>query len=366
VKGTALFYSIGIDCSTPILTTYGWTSINRLVVGDSVFNAAGTPVPIVAITEPAPALETYRVTLTDGRSLITGADHVWEVLQANMGYTTRLKSVRQLLDQPISYSRTRKAADGNPSSVYRWRIRNQEGIHYFPTANLPLDPYIFGYWLGDGDSRTAKVIVSVNDADSFRTHLASAGMYVISDNAPTLQPNVRLIQFSTSPNRRSRGSAASRLRSIGVLQNKHIPDPYLTASHGQRLALLRGLMDSDGSPDRTAPKSEFTSTKRQLAQGVMTLARSLGYLPRISEGEARLEDRYISQRWRVTMNPTEKDQNIYLLERKAMLVRRSTRQKRPSIRSIEPVPNVWTRQITSEQPHQTILAGRDFIPVLID
>ena len=74
---------------------------------------------------------------------------------------------------------------------------------------------------------------------------------------------------------------------LGVLGDKHVPDDYLYGSETQRLALLQGLMDTDGyaGPGNTV---EFSSTREQLANAVVWVAASLGQRSRLSKGVARL------------------------------------------------------------------------------
>src|SRR5699024_5346084 len=74
----------------------------------------------------------------------------------------------------------------------------------------------------------------------------------------------------------SAGTLNARLRTLGVLGNKHVPEEYLTASREQRMELLRGLMDTDGSVNvgPNTPRVEFVSTTHALAEAVLVLARS--------------------------------------------------------------------------------------------
>ena len=67
----------------------------------------------------------------------------------------------------------------------------------------------------------------------------------------------------------------AKLKVLGVWRNKHIPQAYLTASVAQRMALLQGLMDTDGTVSK-AHKCTFTSSVESLAQSVAELIRSLG------------------------------------------------------------------------------------------
>src|SRR5699024_5848498 len=112
------------------------------------------------------------------------------------------------------------------------------------SVDLPIDPYVLGLWLGDGSSRAGVIATSEEDAleelsyckaqDSY-AHLRDGNhIAVTSDNVRT--PNGVSFQ--------------SKLRELGLIGNKHVPDMYKRAGWDQRLALLQGLMDSDGSVRR--------------------------------------------------------------------------------------------------------------------
>ena len=94
------------------------------------------------------------------------------------------------------------------------------------------------------------------------------------------------------------------LRELGVLNNKHVPTIYLRADSAQRLALLQGLMDSDGHIDKRGGMAEYVSTSEKLARGVLELALTLGQKASISKGDAMLRGERISDRWRICFTPT--------------------------------------------------------------
>jgi hypothetical protein len=74
---------------------------------------------------------------------------------------------------------------------------------------------------------------------------------------------------------------------LDVLENKHIPAAYLRASRGQRLDLIRGMMDSDGSITPDGKRCEFSNTDPGLIEGIFELLRSLGYKPTIYQVASR-------------------------------------------------------------------------------
>ncbi|HEX9089769.1 MAG TPA: HAD domain-containing protein, partial [Arthrobacter sp.] len=128
-----------------------------------------------------------------------------------------------------------------------------------PDVELPVDPYVMGAWLGDGASRSGQ-FTSVDP--EITDEIESAG-YSLS-------------HATDGPSHHIRGLKAE-LRATGVLMNKHIPAIYLRASYAQRLALLQGLMDTDGTINLVGA-SEIDLCHKPLADGVLELVRSLGIL----------------------------------------------------------------------------------------
>ena len=114
-----------------------------------------------------------------------------------------------------------------------------------------------------------------------------------------------------------------------MLGDKHVPEEYLLASERQRLELLRGLMDTDGSVilGSGTPRCEFTSTRRVLADAVLFLARSLGWKATLREGLAKLNGRVIGPKYRVSWN-AYRDRTPFGLGRKTQ--RLAVRPSRPA------------------------------------
>src|SRR5262249_46357893 len=131
-----------------------------------------------------------------------------------------------------------------------------------PPRDLPIDPYTLGVWLGDGETAGAPLSGHDDDVEIIE-HVRAAGYEV--DRQPC--------KSKSTPNWAVRG-LCRQLRQARLLGNKHIPPPYLRASAEQRLALLQGLMDTDGhAPESpTSNFCEFTNTNEGLARQTIELA----------------------------------------------------------------------------------------------
>jgi len=86
------------------------------------------------------------------------------------------------------------------------------------------------------------------------------------------------------------------LEQLGLLgttsSTKFIPRIYQINSVGVRLALLQGLMDTDGCIDRSNNSVRFYTTSPQLAEGTAFVARSLGFYACVRKRSGRVKEKY--------------------------------------------------------------------------
>lgn len=328
-----------LDVETPILTARGWRTMGELVEGDLVHAPDGTQTRVVATSEVFSGHECYRVTFSDGRSVVADAGHLWTLrdryAERNLTVTTATLRDRVTLNARGD----RRYSVPVPAALRR-------GV-----VDLPLDPYVLGVWLGDGATACGRITSA--DAEVFAA--------------------IEVAGFPVSPPSRPAGitrtayGLQAQLRTLGVLGRKHVPEDYLTASRAQRLALLRGLMDTDGTVilGSGAPRCEFTSTNRALADAVLALARSLGWKATIREGRATIRGRDCGAKFRVSWN-AYRDEPPFTLARK--IERLADRPPRPArsatlqVVAVEPVPTRPTRCIEVERADGMYLAGRDLVP----
>lgn len=145
-----------------------------------------------------------------------------------------------------------------------------------PHADLPLDPYVLGAWLGDGSRGSGEIAQGTSEACTDRRGR--------TDQAHMID---QLLAFDPRPKPSSPDTVITtrglkvKLRDLGVLRDKHIPAVYLRASIDQRLALVQGLMDTDGHVTKRG-SCRFGNTSEQIAHGFLELLRSLGIKATIS------------------------------------------------------------------------------------
>ena len=142
-------------------------------------------------------------------------------------------------------------------------------------------------------------------------------------------------------------------------QDEPIPQEYLTAGFEQRLALLQGLMDSDGYADEIG-RCEFVSTLEHLSDGVVELAASLGLRPVKRKKRVTLNGVECAPAYQVKFTP---HLPVFRLERKLARLAPKLRQSRfRAVVAVRPMASVPVRCIQVAAPSGMFLIGRTFVP----
>lgn len=324
----------GLSLDTPLPTPTGWTTMGAVPVGDQVLGANGKPCTVIG-KSPVFDRPCYRVTFEDGSTVVTDNVHQWPVL---VGAAMRpfILSTEQAREQLFSTNRTRPQR--------HLRVATTAPLD-LPHADLPVQPYTLGAWIGDGSKNAGTI--GKPDAELF-DHIRAEGYEVSAEHR-------------SSHGTRTVYGLIGQLRAAGVLGHKAIPAAYLRASTAQRLALLQGLMDTDGTWNKIRSAAVFTSKEKALAEQVAELAHSLGWKARVFELTKHGYGLTITA-YDVVFTPH--DLNPFRLSRKADLVRLagSTRSRRRIIRSVEPTVSVPTQCIEVDSPDHTYLCGDQMIP----
>ena len=340
-----------LSLETPIPTPIGWREMGDLEPGDEVFDEMGHPTTILAVTPPLLGRPCRDVVFSDGTIITADAQHLW--------LTSEKRSRKR--NRPTW---TLKTTDEIAMSLTVGNERNHQiplarPVEYPPQA-LPINPYVFGVWLGDGTTTKAE-ITCVDHAilDEIRRegysvesrHHRAPYVYLIGGAGQTRDPATGRFVGNES--------LWTALRLMGQFAGKYVPPDYLLAGVEQRLALLQGLMDSDGFVDNVG-RCEFTSTNEGLADAVVELAASLGFRPSKNKGTATFNGVDHGPKYRVRFTPHSP---VFRLPRKlARQKRNAARYHRfrsvAAVRETASVP-VKCIQVASSG---LFLASRSFIP----
>lgn len=313
--------------NTPIPTPTGWTTMSELKVGDMVFSDQGLPTRVVAKSPVWKNQKLYQVHSSEVEPIFAGAGHEWRV---RLCRKTKTWSIRT-----SEYLAARKTAR-------RPLIEHHPGLVTKTSTTLPIEPWLLGLWLGDGSSHYAGITLGEQDRAWVRARIESLG-YCTRMHSDGKQFGVLGLLV--------------KLRAVGLLRNKHIPMVYLRASTSDRLALLQGLIDSDGYVSETG-YVEYCSVRKQLAEGCAELVRSLGVKCAVHEGRAMLNGVDCGPKYRV----------MFYMKKAATLPRRAERckdgTKHPGLYVKVEETTLYgdTVCIQVDAPSRMFLAGKSMVP----
>lgn len=282
-----------LTTDTIIPTTEGMKTMAELQPGDFVFGSDGCPTLVIGKSEVFENRQLYKVTTDDGFSLTVDGEHLWTVSvhrgeRKYFDYTTEQLWERQ---NGAMFRATRKTKEIkrqnvpliDPSKVRLPMLPPMAPLER-PEANLLVDPYVLGVWLGDGSKNNGVITCCDADATVIRKEIEHRG-YITTDQNTKYTFGVLGLKV--------------KLRDIGVLSNKHIPDVYMDASEAQRRDLLKGLMDTDGCVSKKGQCYWMQSDKALIDQ-VRVLLASLGIKNSVCESEAKIGDKTYGPTWRIS------------------------------------------------------------------
>jgi replicative DNA helicase len=409
---------------TPLPTPTGWTTMGEVAVGDKLLGADGLPTRVVAATDAMLGRPCYEVEFSDGTVIVADAAHQWltetrasrKSAQAAAAGYNRYKNQRTFAAVRTTAEIAASLRCPTQDRRLNHSVVNARALD-LPDREFLVPPYTFGAWLGDGTSAAAQITTAdpeiimrieadgvvavpsksapcryqlrlppgagqgarqcvvcgksfVPQTSQVRTCGRSCGGRARFVFAPVPSPTcvrcggpsegLRLCQKCHS----AVGTLQARLRTIGVLGNKHIPTEYLRGSETQRRALLAGLLDTDGTV--TARGSvQFSVTSKRLACDVAELIVSLGYRCQTSTKRVRGRSESSSIAYTLTFSTEDK---VFALERKA-IAHKERRARAGTARSgsrfivdVRPVETVAVRCVEVDNDNHMYLAGKAMVP----
>ena len=414
-----------LDVATQIPTPNGWRSLGELEVNDVVYDETGTPTSITAAFDVLDHRPCFEVVFDDGSTIVADADHqwlTWDALAwkaANRGRTgtPKVRTTTQIA-RTLRHGReanhrvpvtavlkgTRRTPDISPYVLGYWlgdgdstqaaltvgamdieevsALLASEGYsltkmagprHYKLSESsrhteweyaTPTEPR--GRSPKRGTLNNGQVQDLRQRAHDGEPLLALAGTYGVTAASVT-----QLVRGQTRRNAGGwiRGDlagseVAEHLRHLGVMGNKHVPDDLLRASSAERLALLQGLMDSDGHI-RDNGRCEITLKNERLARNVRELATTLGQRVFFEKRSAECNGVDAGPVYRVGFKPL--DLQPFRLQRKASKVAPGSTRTRNKLRTrriidVREVPSRPVRCISVDSPNHLYLAGEAMIP----
>lgn len=361
----------GLALDTPLPTPSGWTTMGAVQPGDLLLDERGGECRVKRVS-PVRNLDCYEVLFSNGQRIVCDGDHLWKttarIVRTGRGYNNSKVSHTDVRDTRELFATQTAGAR---------RARNHSVALPEPMAGrktpLMIDPYVLGAWLGDGTSANTALTASVQDAPAMINAVQSRGYFCHSRGhsgaAVTLQIYAPEPGEDVALQKNDGLGLKKRLRALGVLGDKHIPDCYLRASYEQRLALLQGLMDTDGHVSKSGGVLEYSSASSKLADGVCELLSTFGIKWSRRRKAMRCNGRDVpGENNRIQFMAFRDELTVFAMPRKLARMRRredckiSPRSKTVQVVSVTPVASVPTKCIEVDSPDHMFLCGETFMP----
>jgi superfamily II DNA or RNA helicase len=254
-----------------VLTPSGYRAIGGLKVGDMVIGSSGKPIAVTGVY-PQGVKASYRFTMSDGSTVEAGDEHLWTVEYWSGGRTLkRLTLTTHQIRTGAVLEQSRPSGQKSRLNLARTKlyVPMLSGPVEFAAAQepLPIEPYLLGQLIANGClcQSSAQLTVAARDWDEVRSRLDPALVCSVRAGRGCLQ----VVISGVLPSIRAMGLDVKSAA-------KFIPERYVRGSVAERVALLHGLMDGDGSCSLIGNKVSYHTTSEQLSKDVQALVESLG------------------------------------------------------------------------------------------
>ena len=301
VKGMLLWQSVGTGkChakDTPIMMYDGSIKmVQDIIVGDILMGDDSTPRKVLSLAQGKDEL--YDIIPVKGDKYTVNSEHILCLKPTRLGIRYSKTNKNLPFTAPYINSKTRKViaksfATQEEAYLYLDEIHSNENIMEIPVCDylkLPkylkkdlkgyrtsvdfsskdvgFDPYIIGFWLGDGSKRDP--VITTQDSKVLQYLFQELPKHNLSLNYQSGYD----YRISSATNR-GENKMLKALQNYNLINNKHIPTDYKINDMNVRLQLLAGLIDSDGHNDNNG--YEITQKNKTLAEDILFLSRSLGF-----------------------------------------------------------------------------------------
>lgn len=256
-----------------VLTPNGFVSMGDIRVGDTVISGTGKESKVLGVF-PQGLKKVYEITLDDGSKCRCSDDHIWNVqnrMDRRKGIYRNIELKEMLNDIYVEHGK-----------------RKNYSIDYIPKIEMKkkkllLHPYVMGVLLGDGCLSNFCITSKDEEVIDLVSHFLPNG-YTLKHKE---KYDYRIIGHYNYRGSLLGSYVRDSIRKYGLekcsSKEKFIPRDYLETSYEDRLWILKGLLDTDGSASDN--QIEYCSVSKKLANDVCELVHSLGGYASISSKE---------------------------------------------------------------------------------
>ena len=247
-----------------VMTTEGIKKHGDLEFGDYVFSPSGKAIEVINNIHQSESCD-MEITFSNGVKMKCHRNHEWgvykrdkyKILEANHFLTNKLNS----------------GIAGKRGSKYNYKLPLIESLDFIERETT-IHPYLLGAWLGDGKSYS--FTLTLNKEDYVFISKSISDDFSIHKESLTTQ-NINIL------------GSLDRLRGYELLNNKHVPLDFKLNSIENRLELIAGMIDTDGSLHKPSGQYRFSNVNKRLIDDFCDIIKSLGFTYSLSKIEPRSE-----------------------------------------------------------------------------
>jgi replicative DNA helicase len=308
--------------------------VEDIKIGDELMGIDSKPRKVLSLARGKDLM--YKITpLKGAESFIVNKEHILSLKKNTKKYPHYPKFLELSITNYLKLASKRK-------HVYKLWHSNKIN---FKEKKLLIDPYFLGLWLGDGTSSNPCITSADKEVEIWLEKYAKklnlkinrstkngdkASYYCLTREKKFDSVNkCKGGKYVYKNNKTKIGgygnikSLREYLKKLNLLNNKHIPFSYKINSEKNRLELLAGLIDSDGSKDLAG--YSFYNNNKKLCEDTIFIARSLGFFA------STIKEKY------TTCNSKKfKSYKIYIsgdVERIPLKIKRKITQKRKNYKN---------------------------------
>jgi intein/homing endonuclease len=255
-------------------------SVENVVVGDVLLGPDSKPRKVLELC--CGEEEMYKISPIKGDSFIVNASHILSLVRSHKAANRYPSVVNTSVSEFLSLSKPSQEA---------FKLYRPRAVDFSCSPVLPIDPYVFGTWLGDGSSSKSEITTTDPEIESaWAEESKRRGLELKKSRNGGPRSKAFRLYMSCEEAGEGKNSFTNDLRHLGVWGDKGIPELYLKASQEDRLQLLAGLIDTDGTYStvmwRASEKTRkntggknftFVQKSKSITDSFVFLARSLGF-----------------------------------------------------------------------------------------
>jgi phosphate starvation-inducible protein PhoH len=265
--------------TSKVLTPNGWVTMGEIKLNDYVTTPKGDKTKVTGVY-PQGLKDIYKITFSDGREVESCDEHLWKVYYRQWADKYRVLSLRDVID-----NHSKKIDDGRLYIPLIDSSNNED-------VELPINPYLLGSLIGDGGMTNNSLTFSNQDEEVLELvgeHLDERGYQLKKFKHGKYDYGITSINKIKTSGKKGHYTNLFKLE-LGELnlygkksENKFIPTIYKNSSKRQKLELIQGLMDTDGTTDTRRCSVSFSTSSKQLCEDFVDMINSIGGITKIYE-----------------------------------------------------------------------------------